>query len=105
MDKQQTIREILLKYTLPDALKPEYDGMTAWELAGIILKEVEDKNPELVEIINKMFKLGKDPLATLYQQDCDIQAEAEETLCGNPHNNGENEPKNCGECLAIKLNI
>ena len=56
MDKQQTIREILLKYTLPDALKPEYDGMTAWELAGIILKEVEDKNPELVEIINKMFK-------------------------------------------------
>lgn len=39
--KQQAIRELILKYTLPDALKPEYDGMTAWELAGIILKAIE----------------------------------------------------------------
>ena len=31
--------------------------------------------------------------------------EEEETLCGNPHNNGENGPENCGECMAIKLNL
>ena len=39
--KQQAIREIILKYTLPDALKPQYDGMTAWELSGMILKEAD----------------------------------------------------------------
>lgn len=44
--KQQIIREIILKYTLPDALKPQYDGMTAYELAGIILREIE---PEISE--------------------------------------------------------
>ena len=55
--------------------------------------------------MNDLFKPGKDPLGALYEQDCDIQAESEETLCGKPHNNGENEPENCTECMAIKLNI
>jgi hypothetical protein len=41
-EKQQMVREMILKYTLPDCLKPQYDGMTAWELAGMILKSLED---------------------------------------------------------------
>jgi len=41
-EKQQNrVRDVLLKYLLPDALKPQYDGMMAYELAGIILRESE----------------------------------------------------------------
>jgi len=29
----------------------------------------------------------------------------EETLCGNPHNNGDNDWRNCTECGVIKLNV
>ena len=39
--KIETIRQILLKYFLPDCLKPEYDGMSTHELAMIILREIE----------------------------------------------------------------
>ncbi|MEK6881063.1 MAG: hypothetical protein AABY22_15700 [Nanoarchaeota archaeon] len=46
MNKQQQITDILLKYLLPDALKPEYDGMTAYELAGIILKKTDTADLE-----------------------------------------------------------
>jgi hypothetical protein len=38
----ESAKKILLKYTLPDALKPEYDGMTAWELAKLMLESTED---------------------------------------------------------------
>lgn len=55
--------------------------------------------------MDNIFLEGKDPLAVLYEQDCDIQAESEETLCGKPHNNGNNEPEACNECMIIKLNI
>jgi len=38
--------------------------------------------------------------------DHDFEAERdEETLCGKPHDGGDNEPDNCAECMAIKLNI
>lgn len=52
--QQQKAREILLAYTMPDALKPQYDGMTAWELAGIILREAEiaGKEEEIESVFN-----------------------------------------------------
>jgi len=34
-------REVLLKYTLSDALKPEYDGMTAFSLASKMLEAAQ----------------------------------------------------------------
>ena len=39
--KQQRLREWILeqKYF---ALTPQFDGMTAWELSGIILKKLEE---------------------------------------------------------------
>jgi len=39
--RQQKIREVLEKYFTNDPLKPEYNGMTRWELAGIILREAD----------------------------------------------------------------
>jgi hypothetical protein len=39
--RQQAVREVLRKYFLDDGLRPQYDGMSAWELAGIILRETE----------------------------------------------------------------
>jgi len=44
--KQEKVRETLRRYIADDGLKPEYDGMTAWELAGIILREVDKVNEE-----------------------------------------------------------
>lgn len=55
MNKQQKMADILLKYLLPDALRPEYDGMTAYELAGIILKEADAAD---YEGRNKCFASG-----------------------------------------------
>ena len=40
-EKVQQVKEVLLKYLLPDCLKPEYDGMTADELSRIIIREYE----------------------------------------------------------------
>ena len=40
-EKVQQVKEVLLKYLLPDSLKPEYDGMTADELSRIIIREYE----------------------------------------------------------------
>ena len=37
----QKAKEVLLKYTLPDALKPQYDGMTAWEVSKLMLEAAE----------------------------------------------------------------
>ncbi len=37
-------KNILLKYTLPDALKPEYNGMTAYELVKMILEVAQIEN-------------------------------------------------------------
>ena len=43
------------------------------------------------------------------ETDIQIQRSLEEdmeTLCGKPHNNGDNRPEGCGgECMAIKLGI
>lgn len=39
--RQQKLREWILKQKY-FFLAPEYDGMTAWELAGIILRESGD---------------------------------------------------------------
>lgn len=43
---QQKLREWILKQTY-FSLEPKYDGMTAWELAGIILREIGDEVPEV----------------------------------------------------------
>lgn len=41
-DKQiQRGREIIRKYVADDGLKPEYNGMTAWEISKMILEAVE----------------------------------------------------------------
>lgn len=37
----EKIREIFLKYLLPDCLKPEYDGMTTYELAEKIIEVIK----------------------------------------------------------------
>ena len=37
MNKQQQIREILMKYTEP---KIQFNGINAWEVAGIILNTI-----------------------------------------------------------------
>ena len=39
MTMQETIKELLMKYTDP---KPEYDGLTADELAKMILKAINE---------------------------------------------------------------
>jgi len=39
--QQEKIREILRKYIADDGLKLKYNGITAWEIAGMILREVE----------------------------------------------------------------
>ena len=31
--------------------------------------------------------------------------EMNETLCGKPHNNGDNRPEVCTECMMIKLGL
>lgn len=45
--KQQAIADLLRKYLLPDCLKPQYDGMTLWEFAGMILSLANDKGDEV----------------------------------------------------------
>src|SRR3990167_10582094 len=40
--RQQLIREMLLKYVASDGLKPEYNGLTAWDLAGRIIKALKE---------------------------------------------------------------
>lgn len=40
-NKQQKLREWILKQDYL-FLNPKYDGMNAWEIAGKILKEIED---------------------------------------------------------------
>lgn len=44
--KQQKVREVLRQYVADDGLKPSADGMTAYELAGIILREAESAENE-----------------------------------------------------------
>ena len=38
----QKAKEVLLKYTLPDALKPQYDGMSAYCLTKMMLEAAEE---------------------------------------------------------------
>lgn len=42
MEKQQKLREWILKQKY-FSLTPEFDGMTAWEIAGKILEVLEDE--------------------------------------------------------------
>lgn len=41
-EKIEKIKAVLMKYFAPDSLKPEYDGMSAYEIASIILRECEN---------------------------------------------------------------
>ena len=34
-----------------------------------------------------------------------IALNMEETICGKPHNNGDNRPEVCTECMMIKLGL
>ena len=40
--KQYRVREILRTYLVDDCLKPQYDGMTAWEIAGKVVSACDD---------------------------------------------------------------
>lgn len=60
MNTQQKIADILLKYTMPDALKPQYDGMTAYELGGIILREIANGKVATEDIPDKYQHLSPD---------------------------------------------
>ena len=40
-EKKEAIRKVLRKYIADDGLRPEFDGLTAYGLAEIILKEIE----------------------------------------------------------------
>lgn len=44
MDEQKIvkIRKILLDYLLPGCLKPEHDGMTTYELASLIVRNMNE---------------------------------------------------------------
>ena len=48
--KQEKIREILRTYLLPDCLKPQYDGMSLWEISELILKATEE--PDKISVRN-----------------------------------------------------
>jgi len=39
---QQAAREEFMKYVAGDGLKPQFDGMTAWEIAGKIVDAARD---------------------------------------------------------------
>lgn len=55
MDKQQKLREWILKQKYL-SLNPEYDGMTAWELAGMMIKAMETTQEEKKEILSYFLK-------------------------------------------------
>ena len=40
-EKKEVIRKVLRRYIADDGLKPEFDGLTAYGLAEIILKKIE----------------------------------------------------------------
>lgn len=42
-EKIEKIKDTILKFMLPDCLKPEYDGMTARSIAEIILNQIEEE--------------------------------------------------------------
>lgn len=54
---QQKLREWIMKQNY-FSLNPRYDGMTAWELAGIIIREGQD------EVNYQYTKVGVKPIAT-----------------------------------------
>jgi hypothetical protein len=37
---QELVRELIRKYVADDGLRPEYDGMSAWSLAGHIMDSI-----------------------------------------------------------------
>lgn len=56
----QRAKEVLLKYTLPDALKPQYDGMTAYEITSLMLRAAELKAADENTVkINEGYKCGE----------------------------------------------
>ncbi len=44
--QQEVASEVFRKYVADDGLKPSADGMTAWEIAGIMLREAESAGKE-----------------------------------------------------------
>lgn len=51
-EQQEASKEVLMKYLLPDCLKPEYDGMNASELARKVIEASQSKEQE--EILNNL---------------------------------------------------
>lgn len=48
-EKRTAIKERLMKYLLPDCLKPQYDGMSLYEISGLLLQaigEMKVQNPD-----------------------------------------------------------
>lgn len=48
-EKHRKIEDILEKYLNESPLKGVYDGMTRWEIAKIILREIEEEEPNPYE--------------------------------------------------------
>jgi hypothetical protein len=51
MDKQQRVREILMKYTCPIG---KYDGVNAWTIAGMILEAIEEEDIKKAEALHEV---------------------------------------------------
>ena len=88
------------------------------------LFELEDefiKNPNFENVTNYLGALNKiiyginpypkkldinyEDMETDIQIQRSLEEDMEETLCEKPHNNGDDRPEACNECMAIKLGI
>jgi hypothetical protein len=47
------MREIFMKYVAGDGLKPEYDGMTAYEICSLMLGAIDEPSQEEQELEEK----------------------------------------------------
>lgn len=66
--------------------------------------------PDDVQMEKEEFEFDNVDDAVLFlnglEEEMEKREVVEETLCGKPHNNGDNSPEGCGgECMAIKLGI
>ncbi len=92
--KQQSVREVIRQYVADDGLKPSADGMTAYEIAGIILREADKVEKEMT--INDIFK-GID--------DHDCKA-GQDSGCLDPiHDNQPEEENADSEELVMNQNL
>ena len=65
---QQAAREEFRKYVADDGLKVEYNGYTAWEIAGKIVDAARDADIE--EMLEDMSKEYEDKESQLEDHDC-----------------------------------